>query len=88
MSARPPEPESGTTYLTRDPVRIVWVVYGLLQGIVIVLMAADVVTAHLSAVVTGVGLACYVAVSELFVRKETVPVEPLRDLARSEGEET
>jgi hypothetical protein len=78
-----PPPEH-TTFLTRDPVRIVWVVYGLVQAVVIALMAAEWVSPKLSSVVTGVALACYVAVSELFVRKETVPLEPLRDLADSQ----
>jgi len=83
----PPESESGTNVLTRDPVRIVWVCYAFVQGVVIALMAAQVVTERLSAVITGVALAAYVAVSELFVRPETVPREPLADLARAEAAE-
>ena len=79
-----PPPPGHTTFLTRDPVRIVWVVYGLVQAVVIALMAAEWVSPKLSSVVTGVALACYVAVSELFVRKETVPLEPLRDMAEQQ----
>jgi hypothetical protein len=80
---RPPEPHSNVNVLTRDPVRIVWVSYGLIQAVVIVLMAAELVSPKVSSVVTGVALACYVAVSELFVRRETVPLEPLRALGES-----
>jgi len=83
MSDRPPEPVSHVNVLTRDPVRIVWVAYGLVQAIVIAMMAAEWVSPKLSSVVTGVALACYVAVSELFVRKETVPLEPLRELGEA-----
>src|SRR5262245_46379221 len=78
-------PPAHTTFMTRDPVRIVWVCYGFIQAVVIALMAAALVSPVLSSVVTGIALALYVAVSELFVRKETVPLEPLRDLAESSG---
>lgn len=70
---RPDEPSPANAF-TRDPVRLVWVVYGFVQAVVIVLMAAELVSPRLSSVVTGIALACYVAVSELFVRHETVPV--------------
>ena len=81
---RPSEPPSHVNVLTRDPVRIVWVIYGLVQAVVIAMMAAEWVAPKTSSVVTGVALACYVAVSELFVRRETVPLEPLRALTESE----
>ena len=86
MNTNPlPEPPSNVNMLTRDPVRIVWVCYGFIQAVVIVLIAADVISHAVSAVVTGVALAVYVAVSELFVRRETVPLEPLRELAEQQA---
>ena len=75
---RPDEPAPANIF-TRDPVRLVWVCYGFVQAVVIVLMAANVVTARLSSVVTGIALAFYVAVSELFVRHETVPIHPMKE---------
>lgn len=78
----PDEPADGLRrVLTRDPVRIVWVVYGLIQAVVTVLIGAQLIGPMVSAVVTGVALAVYVAVSELFVHAETVPLEPLREYA-------
>lgn len=70
----PPDPHAPAGYLTRDPVRIVWVVYAFTQGVVIVLDAAEVVPERTSAIVTGIMLAAYVAVSELWVRPHTIPV--------------
>jgi membrane protein YdbS with pleckstrin-like domain len=70
---RPPEPAPANV-LTRDPVRLVWVAYGLVQAVVIVLMAAELINPRWSSVVTGIALACYVAVSELFVKRETAPI--------------
>lgn len=69
----PEPPTDATSRMTRDPVRIVWVCYGFVQALLIALMAAEIVTTTASAVITGIALACYVAVSELFVRPETVP---------------
>lgn len=81
----PTEPEPPPTgvrrVLTRDPVLIVWVCYGLIQAVVTVLIGAEVISPIVSAVVTGVALAIYVAVSELFVHHETVPLQPLREYA-------
>lgn len=68
--------------MTRDPVRIVWVVYAFLQAIVLVLSTADIVNQTVSSVVTGIALAAYVAVSELFVRHETVPRITLEELVQ------
>ena len=67
--------------LTRDPVRIVWVTYGLVQAIVTVLLLASAIDEVVGGIITGVALAIYAAVSELFVRTETVPRQPLEDLA-------
>ena len=78
----PPEHHTPSV-LTRDPVRIVWVTYALIQGVVIALMAADLLHERTSAVVTGIALAFYVAVSELFVRPETVPRHALEELAEA-----
>ena len=82
------EPESGIhRVLSNDPVRWVWVCYGLVQAVMIVLLTADVISERVMAAVTGVALACYVAVSELFVRHETVPRQPLAELAAAAGDE-
>ena len=77
----PPPSIPGT--LTRDPVRWTWVIYGLVQAVVTVLLATEVLTAQQGAIITGVALAIYVAVSELFTRPETVPRVPLEELAAS-----
>ena len=74
---RPPPP-APANIITRDPVRLVWVCYGFVQAVVIVLMAAELVSPRVSSVVTGIALSCYAAVSELFVRHETIPVHRSR----------
>jgi uncharacterized membrane protein YphA (DoxX/SURF4 family) len=84
MNARPPEPPPGTTVMTRDPVRISWIVYGFVQAVITVLLAIGAVSTEVAAVITGIALAAYIAVSELFVRPETVPRAPLEELARRE----
>ncbi len=80
----PIPPKSGTNVLTKDPVRIVWVAYSLVQSVVIILATSGVIGHTFSYAVTGIALACYVAVSELFVHHETVPLQPLLDLARAQ----
>jgi hypothetical protein len=84
--ARPPAPIGGGR-LTRDPVRWTWVLYGLVQAVVTVLLGAEVVSAQGGAIITGVALAAYIAVSELFVRPETVPRVPLEELAATRPSE-
>jgi hypothetical protein len=59
------------------------VLYGLVQAIVTVLLATEAISAQVGAILTGVALAIYVAVSELFTRPETVPRVPLEELAES-----
>lgn len=81
---RPPEPPSGSTVLTRDPVRITWVIYGLVQGVVAVLLLASVISEVVGGLIVGITAALYVAVSELFVRPETVPRQPLAELAAAQ----
>ena len=77
-----PEPPTGVVHtLTKDPVRWTWVVYGFVQAVITVLLAVGAVSTEVGAVITGIALALYIAVSELFVRPETVPREPLRELA-------
>ena len=83
-----PPPDGGHHVLTRDPVRIVWVTYSFVQAAVISLTAVGVLTDRVSTVVTTVMLAGYVAVSELFVRPETVPRQPLEELARASAAAT
>lgn len=82
---RPPEPPSGGT-LTRDPVRWTWVLYGLVQAVITVLLATEVIDAQQGAIITGIALAVYIAVSELFTRPETVPRVPLEQLAVAQEE--
>ena len=69
--------------LTRDPVRWTWVIYGFVQAVITVLLATEAVSTEVAAIITGVALAIYVAISELFVRPETVPRVPLEQLADS-----
>lgn len=78
----PEEPDSSPKVFTNDPVRISWVIYGFIQAVIAVLLATGVVSPDVGAIIIGVALACYVAVSELFVRSETVPRGPLNELAR------
>jgi membrane protein YdbS with pleckstrin-like domain len=81
MSARPYEPPPTSNTLTRDPVRWTWVLYGLIQAVITVLLATEAIDQEVAAIITGVALALYVAVSELFTRPETVPRVPLEQLA-------
>ncbi|HEY7009078.1 MAG TPA: hypothetical protein VH395_09070 [Jatrophihabitantaceae bacterium] len=83
MNDRPPEPAAAGA-LTRDPVRWTWVLYGFVQAVITVLLATEIVDARVGAIITGVALAAYIAVSELFTRPETVPREPLAQLAARE----
>jgi hypothetical protein len=77
----PPMHSSNT--LTRDPVRWTWVIYGFVQAVITVLLATGAVSTEVGAIITGIALAIYAAVSELFVRPETVPRVPLEELADS-----
>ena len=80
MTHRADEPEpTPANVFTKDPVRLVWVIYGFVQAVVIVLMAAEIVSPRVSSVVTGIALACYASVSELFVRHETVPIHQSKE---------
>jgi hypothetical protein len=88
MTAIPPRPEeplSGPRVLTRDPVRVVWVCYGLVQAVLMVLIATEVVNPKWAAIITGIALACYVAVSELYVKKETVPLYEVQKIIKANG---
>lgn len=78
-------PSGGPHVLTNDPVRIVWVTYSFVQAVVIALTAAGVLNDNVSTIITTIMLAAYIAVSELFVRPETVPRQPLEELARAEA---
>lgn len=75
-----------STKLTREPVRIAWVLYTLVQTIVIVLSTAGAISHTVGTVVTGIALAIHAAVAELFVRQNTVPLKPLQELAQAEQE--
>lgn len=75
--------EHASNTLTRDPVRWTWVIYGFVQAVITVLLATGAISTEVGAIITGIALAVYVAVSELFVRPETVPRVPLEELAAS-----
>jgi hypothetical protein len=77
----PEPPVPGPKVFTDDPVRVSWVVYGFIQAVVTVLLLASIISEVVGGVITGLALAAYVAVSELFVRPATVPREPLAELA-------
>jgi hypothetical protein len=82
---RPPEPPAlPSNPITRDPVRWTWVIYGFVQAVVTVLLATEAIEPEAAAIITGVALALYIAVSELFTRPETVPRVPLEELAAAE----
>jgi hypothetical protein len=68
----PPEPESGGV-LTKEPVRIVWIAYGFVQAVVVALASAQVVDGQIAALIGGIALAAYIAVSELYVRASVSP---------------
>lgn len=56
-------------YYRDDPVRWIWILYGLAQATVTMLMAFGVIeTTTAAAVVTAVALVIYVAVNEIVVR--------------------
>jgi len=62
-----------------DPTRWVWIVYGLTQAVLAMLLAFDVITSTTpAAVVTGVALIVYVALNELWVRPRRMrpPADP------------
>ena len=64
-------------YFRDDVVRWVWIVYGLTQAVVTMLMAFGVVEGTtLAAVVTAVALVVYVGLNELFVRPYRWPKRP------------
>jgi hypothetical protein len=67
-------------------VRWTWVLYGLVQAVITVLLATEVIDAQQGAIITGIALAVYIAVSELFTRPETVPRVPLEQLAVAQEE--
>jgi len=79
MSVQPPPPDLAH----REPVRVTYVVVGFIQACVTVLLATEVFSDRVAAIVVGITTAAYVAVSELFTRSEVVPLEPLQQLAPS-----
>lgn len=85
--SRPPLPPDHDTVLTKEPVRVAWIIYGALQGIVAVLLGADVISAQVGGILTGIGLVVYGAVSELFVRQAVVPLKPLNRLVATTEEQ-
>jgi hypothetical protein len=82
----PEPPVPGPKVFTDDPVRVSWVIYGFVQAVVTVLLLASVISDVVGGIITGVALAGYVAISELFVRPATVPREPLAELAAAQAE--
>lgn len=75
-------------YYRDDPVRWVWIFYGLAQAVVTMLMAFGVIeSTTVAAVVTAVSLIVYVAVNEIIVRpRRSQPAE--RALQRPVSDET
>ena len=56
-------------YYRDDPVRWIWIIYGLAQATVTMLMAFDVIEGTTAAaVITAIALVLYVGVNEIFVR--------------------
>jgi hypothetical protein len=73
--------------LTKDPVRWTWVLYGLVQAVITILLATEAISNDVGAIITGIALALYVAVSELYTRPETVPRAPLEALAAAQADD-
>lgn len=69
----------------RDPVRVSWVTYTFIQSVVAVLLVADILSTVVAGIIVGISAAAYAAVSELFVRPDTVPRVPLEELARAQA---
>lgn len=65
-------------YLRDDATRWVWIIYGLTQATVTMLMAFDVLdaSAKLPQGITAVALVLYVAVNELLVKPRRSPAQP------------
>ena len=76
-------PVGGAKVFTNDPVRISWIVFTFVQSIIAVLLLAQAISEVTGGIIVGITAAAYVAVSELFVRPETVPRKPLEELAAS-----
>ena len=63
-----PLPPTGvTSVLVRDPVRISFAVYGFVQAVISVLLLASVIVRGRGGIITGVALALYGLVTQLFV---------------------
>ena len=76
----PPPPGEASVFV-KDPVRIAFAVYGFVQAIISVLLLADVLEPVAGGIITGVALALYGLVTQLFVFPATVPRQPLEELA-------
>ena len=74
-------PTGVTSVLVRDPVRISFAVYGFVQAVISVLLLASVISEVAGGIITGVALALYGLVTQLFVSPQTVPRQPLEELA-------
>jgi hypothetical protein len=77
----PQPPAPGPKVFTDDPVLVSWVIFTAVQGIVAVLLLAEVLSEKWGGIIIGVIAVAYAAVSQLFVRPATVPREPLQELA-------
>ena len=81
----PTMPPTGvTSVLVRDPVRISFAVYGFVQAVISVLLLASVISEVAGGIITGVALALYGLVTQLFVSPQTVPRQPLEELAAAQ----
>ena len=81
----PPTPPSGEPgRLTRDPVRVAWVIALVLNGVNSALLIAEKIDAVTGGLVSAVIAVVFTGVSELFVRPATVPRAPLAQLAEQQ----
>ena len=74
-------PTGVSSVLVRDPVRISFAVYGFIQAVISVLLLASVISEVAGGIITGVALALYGLATQLFVSPQTVPRQPLEELA-------
>jgi hypothetical protein len=77
----PPTRVKGGRAFANEPVRVGNAIFTFIQAVNAVLMISEVYDARVGGIVTGIVTAAYALVSELFVRSNVVPLEPLEKLA-------
>ena len=88
MAVPLPQPPPPAGVLTKDPVRVAWVLNLFIGSAITVLLATDVIEGTFAAVVTGLSTAAFTAFSLLFVSPNTVATAPLEQLAREQNPPT